>query len=176
MTPAKSRKLRLRTRLRELARFAQRIADFTLDGELDDAGVPSGWTPADRDRELQALTVQARRLLHLPMSLDARLVALGFHWMETGDGTAYVRQDDDGEIQEFIGLADDQRIAPKAESDRVTLATHHDHVGEEDATNVPLYALLEALEGCSCYALSGLRWANRAQPDTHDSTCKRWRG
>jgi hypothetical protein len=32
--------------------------------------------------------------------------------------------------------------------------------------------LLDAIEGCDCYALCGLRWANRASRH-HDDTCKK---
>lgn len=85
----------------------------------------------------------------------------------------------DGQVSEMIVRVDD--VAPDQWEDRVCLMTSgvsaEDGVPAcTDAENVPLWALADAVDGCDCYALAGLRWANRAQADVHDASCKCWKG
>lgn len=114
-----------------------------------------------------------------PLTVAAWMAHHGFSWASTGGGySAYTR--DDGHVNESIIRADAD-VAPSVWTDRVCLLTSEtsDESGVPvftDAENVPLWAVRDALDGCDCYALAGLRWANAHHADVHDAHCKRNQG
>jgi hypothetical protein len=107
------------------------------------------------------------------MSFHHRLLALGFQIEGTGGNCdAYVRYLD-RDLCEMITLHGDPSV-PTSEDDLIDMGAHGEDLDAAlDVYGVPLWAVLEALEGCSCYATMGLRWANRAN-SAHDHHCCKW--
>lgn len=104
-----------------------------------------------------------------------RLQAAGYKLINMGGGLMHWHQTD-GEIEQTITLAEFDGGTATDLSDRVNLYTSDGDASEADPANVPLWALLEAIEGCDCYIQHCLRWANRHSADVHDAHCKRWKG
>lgn len=96
------------------------------------------------------------------MTLTERLNALGFDYMPAAGGYhQWLRTD--GQINEMLYLTDAPDEMIDSEADHVSLDTYpvDGAPSDPDFTGVPLWAFLDACEGCDCFALLTREHAGR---------------